>query len=75
MVFETDSKKVIQEFEKEQRGSSVICTIKEILQHDWTIHLIHVFREGNKVTNGLTKMTFSRSLCNVIFVQSPDEIL
>lgn len=39
-----------------QYHSTVLRAIKDILQLDWMIQIKHVFKEGNKVANGLARM-------------------
>lgn len=76
VILETNGKEAIQAIQangKEQHCSAVICTIKDLLQCDWTIPLTHVFREGNKVEDGLASMTFSRPL-NSFFLKEPVQI-
>lgn len=51
VILETNGKEV----EKEQHDSSVTRNIKEFFQRDCTIHLTHVFKDANKVADGLTK--------------------
>ncbi|KAL1149537.1 hypothetical protein V6Z11_A10G197300 [Gossypium hirsutum] len=49
--------------------------IKGLLQLSWTVQITHVFREGNKVVNGLTSMASSRPLGRYILMQPLDEVL
>ncbi|MBA0613728.1 hypothetical protein Godav_014102 [Gossypium davidsonii] len=39
------------------------------------VYVRHVFREENKIANGLTKMMFSRLLRNHIYMEPPKEVL
>ncbi|KAH1047675.1 hypothetical protein J1N35_038459 [Gossypium stocksii] len=78
VILETNTEETIQAIQeavKEQHGFSVICSIKELLQRDWTICFIHIFKEANKVVDGLAKMTFSRPLGKFISMQPPNEVL
>lgn len=68
VILETFSKEAIQEIQaigEKQDCSVVMHTIKD---------LFYVFREGNRIVNGLAKMTFSALFGKYIFKQPPNEI-
>lgn len=78
VILETDFKEAVhalQDLESEQNGSTVTRAIKFLLKRNWTVHLRHILREGNKVADGLVKMAFSSSLGRIINIQPSDGIL
>ncbi|KAH1038082.1 hypothetical protein J1N35_039825 [Gossypium stocksii] len=66
---------LIQTFSIEHNHSTVLQAIKGLLQLSWTVQITHVFREGNKVVDGLASIVSSRPLGRYIFMQPPDEVL
>lgn len=66
---------LIQINSTEQHHSMVLRAIKDDLQLDWMIQTKHVFRERNKVVDGLAWMASSRSLGKLIYMQLSDKVL
>lgn len=61
---------MIQANEVEQSYSTVGCAIKDLLKCTWMVHVRYVFKEGNKVADGLTKndvlKTFGKTYLHAI---------
>lgn len=53
---------MIQDESIEFHHSAVLRAIKEIIQCLWMIRVTHVFKEGNRVADGLALMIFSSPL-------------
>ncbi|KAG8493837.1 hypothetical protein CXB51_011156 [Gossypium anomalum] len=49
--------------------------IKNLLQLPWMVRIAHIFREGNRVADGLASMAFSRPLGRYTFMQLSNEVL
>ncbi|KAH1039205.1 hypothetical protein J1N35_040948, partial [Gossypium stocksii] len=66
---------VTSEWVLHQQYSTVSQAIKNLLQLPWMVRIEHIFREGNRVVDGLASMSFSRPFGRYIFMQPPDEVL
>lgn len=52
VILEMDSKEALQVLQRtnsEHYGSTVTSSIKSLLKRNWTVHLSHVLKEGNKI--------------------------
>lgn len=46
-----------------------------MLQFRWMVKVTYTFRKGNKITDELASIAFSKPSGKYFFMQSPDEIL
>ncbi|KAK8563309.1 hypothetical protein V6N13_007728 [Hibiscus sabdariffa] len=56
-------------------SSTVIGHIKQLFEFQWQITFVHVFQEGNKVVDAITKLFYLDSLDFRVFLVALDEVL
>ena len=78
MVVESDSLITVQLMCKPTNQNhplfSIIQSCKNFLLDDWVCNITHIFREGNKLADGLARMGHSMTNGIVFFDNPPPEI-
>ncbi|MFQ6670886.1 hypothetical protein Gotur_035609 [Gossypium turneri] len=77
VAFEMDSTvaiHLIQATSIEHHHLVVSQAIKDLFQLYWMVRVTHVFREGNRIVNGLELIASSRPLGRYIYMQLSDEV-
>ncbi|KAJ1388163.1 Ribonuclease H domain [Sesbania bispinosa] len=54
--FSTAVRFILQGVSNSHRYANIISTIQQLLRQDWIIYVMHVFREGNRSANFLSRM-------------------